>query len=194
MTKLNYTITKSIPIYSKSVNPYQSKLLLLIDSFNQAYVYPDTVSNKLVMGRVLSKLVICNVDKESGIITGMRVNPQTLKGVEVWRLNFQQSEEQIVSYASDDQLSDDEYQGIEENDGNILYKYIDPNLLAVATFSAPNHLNVYIINRSNGTIIYSGHVYNAYGKDNVKISFTENRILVSYLKKYVFSINSYNPE
>ena len=183
--KINSTIVKSIPITSKSVNPLESKLLLLIDSNNHAYVYPESDISKQQVSMILPKFTVCDVNKAFGTITGFKISSLNLKATEVWKLNFQNTGEEIVTWASDDQLSSDGYQGYEENNGNIIFKYVDPNLMAVATFAAPSHLNIYIINRSNGTIIYSGHVYNAYGKENIKISFTENTIVVTYLKKYV---------
>jgi outer membrane lipoprotein-sorting protein len=137
------------------------------------------------MSMIYPKLTITDVDKLSSTILGYKINPANMKVTDVWKLNFQNTGEELVTYASDDQLSSDEYQGYEENNGNIMYKYVDPNLMAVVTYAAPSHLNVYIVNRANGTIIYSGHIYNAYGKDNIKIYFSENTIIVTYLKKYV---------
>ena len=176
-------IVKAIPITSKAV-PLAGKLLLLLDKSGKTYVYPDNDFAKLTSGTAMQRLTVCHVDQTKGLITGYKVNPQALKSAEVWTINFEKTGEEIVAYASDDQLSPDQYQAIEENGGNILYKYVDPNLMAMATYSSPSHLNIYVINRANGNILYSGRVYSVYGKEGVKISFVENRIMVTYLKKY----------
>jgi len=160
------------------------KLLLLLDKNDKIHIYPDTISAKLTAGVAFQRLILSYIDESLGIVTGSRINPKTLKAVEVWRLNFDKTGEEIISYSADDQLGPDQYQGIEESNGKILYKFVDPNLMAITTFSAPNHLNVYIINRANGAILYTGHVYNVNSKEGVKISFVENTVMVTYLKKY----------
>lgn len=183
--KINTIIEKSYAITSTSLNPLQNKLILLIGANKQAYIYPNTSVALLQASVMFPKLTICNVDKYTGILTGYRVHAKTLKVAEVWKMDFSQTGEEIANYASADQLNKDEYQGMEENNGNIIYKYVNPNLMAVATFSGINHLNLYIINRSNGSIIYAGHVYNVDKKHEVKVVFQENTIVVTYLKKYV---------
>ncbi len=161
------------------------KLLLLLDAEGKAYNYPDSLTAKLRFSRALQLLTLCDIDRTAGVIKGMKVNPRSLTEKEAWRLSLQHTGEEIVALASDDQLDPEQYQGIEEINGNIAYKFVDPNLMALATFAAPNHLYLYLINRANGTILYSGHVYNVYGKDSVKLSFVENTITLTYLKKYV---------
>ena len=178
--QINSKIETVIPITSSNIE----KLFLLIDNSDKVYVYPDTSEAKLAIENIIKKLSLCHIGRSKTLITGYKINPKTMTAVESWRINFDKTGEEIIAYDSDDQLTPEEYQPLEENNGNILYKYIDSNLMAVATFSQSNDLNIYIIKRNTGSIIYVGHVYSINGKENVKISFSENTIMINYLKKY----------
>ncbi len=177
--ELTVQIKNVVALTSKSLG---EKLLLLLDVAGQAHSYP--VSSK-AFATALQRLTLCTIDREAGIVKGSRVSPKSLQENEVWRLSLREAGEEVLVHASDDQLDPDQYQGLEEIAGNIAYKYVDPNLMAMATFAEPNHLNIYVINRANGTILYTGHIYNVYGRESVKLSFVENTIVLTYLKKYV---------
>ena len=183
--KLPTKIVKSIAIHSKALNPLEAMMLLLISDNGDVYTYPNTAVTKVQMSLALQRLTLCDINQHSHALTGYRVLPHIHNLTEVWRLNLKEANEEIIAQASDDQLSKDEYQPFEENNGNILYKYVNPNLVAVVTFSSPSNLYIYIVSRTNGTVLYTGHVYNVYDKNNVRLVFSENTIIVSYLKKYV---------
>lgn len=175
-------VVSVIPITSKTLS--NERLLLLLDKYNNAFIYPNTNEAKAAAQNVIARLTFCHVGSSKDTLTGYRFASKNLNGVEVWRLNFKEAGEEVVGYASDDQLEPEEYQGTEENEGNITYKYVDPNLIAVATVSSPNHLNIYVINRVNGAIIHSSRVYNVNRRKEVKLIFVENVITVNYFKSY----------
>lgn len=186
---MNAEIVKVIPITSKVIS--EEQFLLLLDKNDNVYVYPNTDKTKMAAKEAMNRLTHCHVMQSGNLLTGHRFSPEKLSAVEIWRLNFDETDEEIVAYASDDQLTPEDYQGIEENDGNIMYKYIDPNLMAIVTFStsndfnkASNALRIYVINRVNGAIVYSGHIYNVHSKEDIKVKFVENIIMVNYLKLY----------
>ena len=175
-------IIRVIPIASKIIS--NERLLLLLDKYDNAFIYPNTEEAKINALNVMSRLTFSRISESKNILTGHKFSPKGLNGVEVWRTNFQNAGEEIIAHASDDQLNPDEYQGIVENDGNITYKYVNPNLMAIATISSPNRLNIYIIDRVNGAIIHISQVYNIDRKKQVKIIFVENIIMVNYFKEY----------
>jgi hypothetical protein len=175
-------IIRVIPITSKAIS--NERLLLLLDKYDNAFIYPNTEEAKVNALNVMTRLTFSRISESKNVLTGYKFSSKGLNGVEIWRINFQNTGEEIIAHASDDQLSPDEYQGIVENDGNITYKYVDPNLMAVATVSSPSNLNIYVINRVNGAILHISRVYNVDRKKAVKMIFAENIILVNYFKEY----------
>ena len=158
--------------------------MFLLDKSNNVYIYPNNENAIADAERIMEKMSLCHILKDKNIIIGNKFIPKKLTAIESWRINFGNAGEEIVGYASDDQLGLDQYQGIIENDGNIVYKFVDSNLMAVATYTAEKQLNIYVLNRINGAILYVGHVYNVQGIENLKIRLAENIIMVNYLKLY----------
>lgn len=107
------------------------RALVLLDRQNGAHVVPADA------GAQADGLYVYAADTETGVISGFHVR-STAGGLQtrpIWQVNVSGSggAHRIVRLAAKNQLERVHSQGRVFNDRSVLYKYVNPNLVAVAT-------------------------------------------------------------
>lgn len=127
-------------------------LMALTTNDGQVSVLPAT--SKTQLANHTESIVLHNVDVEKSVVTGFRLN-QELKKTPAWTLHF--PDEKIIGHSNhraDEKLAS---QGRVLGDRSVLYKYLNPNMITVATVVAnPREhqtLTIYLIDSALGTIL-----------------------------------------
>lgn len=81
-------------------------------------------------------------DVNTGIVTGYHIglNNKNLEATEIWRINLGglDNSQKIIKIASKNPIEHVHSQGRVFNDRSVLYKYINPNLVAIVTQGTDN--------------------------------------------------------
>lgn len=110
--------------------------ILFLDEHNGVHVTPKE-STKMAHGTY-----IYVSDPETGVMTGNHIQlmGQQLQAVEIWRINLSglDNSQKIIEIASKNPNEHVHSQGRVLYDRSVLYKYINPNLIAVVTQGTDN--------------------------------------------------------
>uniref|UniRef100_A0A8D8VIW5 ER membrane protein complex subunit 1 n=1 Tax=Cacopsylla melanoneura TaxID=428564 RepID=A0A8D8VIW5_9HEMI len=140
--KLSYQVELSTLL--PGVNKNHLRGILLLDSNNQIHLEPPS-------SPVPKPYFLYKVHPQSGVLTGY-VAQVDLKLQKVWELNFGQP---VVHVASKNPLEKVHSQGRVLYDRSVLYKYLNPNLIAVATHTPDNVFSIHLVDVVSGTLIES---------------------------------------
>jgi hypothetical protein len=189
-TKLDHRAEQVIllPIHDHSFR----NLLLFVTASKSAQIFPDTLENRALFELYQGKIYFYQVDQSNNYILGYGFNkdskftPTGIKSCSLlWKVNFSQKANSIIAIAGSTQERL-HHAAIILGDRNIIPKYSNVNLLAVATIaqtssgpSPSSVLNVHLIDAVTGSVIY--HTYHAdCGSNNTKIHQVENSIIYTY--------------
>ncbi|KAI5748977.1 hypothetical protein M8J76_003773 [Diaphorina citri] len=140
--KLGYQVELSTLL--PTVNKNHLRGILFLDSNNKIHLEPE--SSPLPKPYFLYKVV-----PQSGVLTGFSIQEdKTL--LKVWELNFGQP---VIHVASKNPLEKVHSQGRVLYDRSVLYKYLNPNLVAVATHTPDNVLSIHLVDVVSGALIES---------------------------------------
>lgn len=173
----DYDFTVKQVFLSNTMNNQFFKPLILFDSQNRLNVYPKTAAS-FIKSNLKSPLVIFVANSNS--LTGYTVTVNNLVATEAWNINF--GDEEIITIGS--RLPNDKVHshGKVLGNRNVLYKYINPNLIAIVTEGLDSQkiqfVNVYLIDTINGNIVTSFNHKKTKGPVNIVQS--ENWFFYSY--------------
>lgn len=181
LNKLKYNVKQAVLL------PYEDdnhlKGLLIMSEEDEIYIYPE--STKSVLKEHLSTMFVYTADSNAGIIAGYSLSElkNTLKAAQTWQVNLQQSE--IVALSVRPSIEKVHSQGRVLLDRSVLYKYVNPNLVALATLTYDavhkNVLSVYLIDGVSGLVVYS--VSHKKSKGPVYLVHSENWVIYSYFNE-----------
>ncbi|EAT44875.1 AAEL003785-PA [Aedes aegypti] len=131
--------------------------VLLLDENNEAHVLPDSLA------KYANNFYMFSADRESATIRGYLVEYRNgkLSTVPTWTVDLSGAgkTQQIIAIEGKNPIEHVHSQGRVLADRSVLYKYINPNLIAVATHGPDNiHkyiLNVYLLDVVSGSIVFS---------------------------------------
>ncbi|KAF4519600.1 hypothetical protein B566_EDAN003767 [Ephemera danica] len=156
--------------------------IILLDSEEQAHVFPENCVESALAVAGVSYLY--TADTSTGLLTGYSLaysTPQRLIATRVWEVKLPSSE-QLLAVASKSQSERVHSQGRVLADRSVMYKYLNPNLVAVVTHSTdPVHkhlLNVYLVDAVSGAMVFSATHKRAKGP--IHIVHSENWVLYSF--------------
>lgn len=140
--KLGYQVSLSFLL--PGVNKNYLRGILLLDSNNKVHLEPPT-------SPIPKSYFLYKVESKTGVLTGYLLQ-EDLKLSKTWELNLGQP---VVNVASKNPIEKVHSQGRVLHDRSVLYKYLNPNLITVATFSHDNVYSVYLVDVVSGTIVDS---------------------------------------
>lgn len=159
IVELQYPI-RQISVLQPDSN--QVRGILLLDKLNNVHVYPESAAESVschlslisefkskIKSKYSSKLYaqahgtyIYVADIATGTITGyyIEANGKNLQAIETWRLNLGglDNSHKIIKIASKNPIEHVHSQGRVLNDRSVLYKYVNPNLVAIVTQGPDN--------------------------------------------------------
>lgn len=172
------------PVMGAYQLPGNSKAIILLDEFLQAYVYPETSMNERALVKALGKL---NVVLRTGLpgqqqLTGHQFsNPEIGRptAFATWASSLPAREEilSIIPRPSGPVASLGKVLG----NRTTLYKYLNPHLFAVTTTS-PNTCGVYVVDAAKGSTVYHASIdaRQAAGECDLHATFVENWLVYVY--------------
>nr|XP_033778407.1 ER membrane protein complex subunit 1 isoform X2 [Geotrypetes seraphini] len=159
-----------------------AKVLLLIDDEHKVTAFPATKNVLHQLKDVASAVFFYLVDSDQGRLTGFRLH-KDLTTEEMWDVTIA-TELQRVTCVKGKRASEHVHsQGRVMGDRSVLYKYLNPNLLAVVTESTDMHpertfIGIHLFDGVTGRIIHSSIQRKAKGP--VHIVHSENWVVYQY--------------
>lgn len=140
--KLGYQVELSTLL--PGVNKNHLRGILLWDSNNKIHLEPAS-------SPVPKPYFLYKVQPQSGVLTGYSLQ-EGLTLLKVWEINFGQP---VINVASKNPLEKVHSQGRVLYDRSVLYKYLNPNLVVVATYTPDNVFTIHLVDAVSGAIIES---------------------------------------
>uniref|UniRef100_H9GS91 EMC1 first beta-propeller domain-containing protein n=1 Tax=Anolis carolinensis TaxID=28377 RepID=H9GS91_ANOCA len=158
-----------------------AKVLLLIDDEYKVTVFPATRNVLRQLEEMAPSVSFYLADAEKGKLMGRRLR-KDLTTEETWEISIPPDLQRIVTVKGKKSNEHVHSQGRVMGDRSVLYKSLNPNLLAVVTESADSHqertfIGIYLIDGVTGRIIHSSVQKKAKGP--VHIVHSENWVVVS---------------
>lgn len=180
--RLNYKISQTMLL------PYEDeenlKPIIVLSTENDVFIYPEI--SKALAYQHLNNFFMYVVDSNDGLLKGYKFsrNSENISKVTpIWNINITPSKLMAVKAKHPNERVHS--QGRVLPDRSVYYKYVNPNLLAVATISDdPIHkhvLNVYLVDGVTGFILYSTSHKRAKGP--IHLVHSENWLVYSYFSE-----------
>uniref|UniRef100_A0A224YDN7 ER membrane protein complex subunit 1 n=1 Tax=Rhipicephalus zambeziensis TaxID=60191 RepID=A0A224YDN7_9ACAR len=158
--------------------------LLFLDSKLGVHTYPTSAAKLVYEHRDTQYLF--TADPATGDLVGYSLRPSTLTKLAVetvWTASLQSEGQKITHVVMRNPLEHVHSQGRVMGDRSVLYKYLNPNLVAVVTEGTDNihkvtSVTVHLIDVITGAFIYSGSHKRARGP--VHVVHSENWIVYCY--------------
>ncbi|KAK0061557.1 ER membrane protein complex subunit 1 [Biomphalaria pfeifferi] len=169
------------------------KGIVLIDDKIKFHVYPPTSKSILQESRMQHFFHLINPD--TGFMTGYRLLPNTDGEIdieELWNLDLQKSQQTITGVYGKRAIEHVHSQGRVLGDRSVLYKYLNPNLVALVTEGEEQQqssvskgptpfFSIYLVDGVTGHLVY--HQTHKRSKGPVKVVHSENWIVYSYFNE-----------
>lgn len=145
-------VRKVVPLHSFS-NDQKQTVLAVVDINNKVHLYPR-ISLNLFTNTTQPETIIHTIDKQENRISACRLNLKVLACEEtgVWSMDF--GNEKILAVAEKQPYEHVASLGRVLGDRSVLYKYLNPNQLVVATVSPKNILKISLLDTVSGTILH----------------------------------------
>ncbi|XP_054268217.1 ER membrane protein complex subunit 1 isoform X2 [Macrosteles quadrilineatus] len=181
--KLGYKLAQALLL--PNVNQEFLKPLLLMDSAGVVHLYPAL--SQAAAGAVARSTYLYTADTNTGHLVGYSLHIDTadqgpvkkMKAVPLWEIRLAA---QITAIAGKNPQEKVHSQGRVLGDRSVLYKYINPNLVAVLTqIEDPlfkNVLSVYLIDVVSGSVVFS--VVHKRALEPIHVVHSENWVIYSY--------------
>lgn len=180
--KLSYKIKQA------TILPYEDanhlKTLLVFSEDNQVYVYPESMRS--ILNENSKNTFLYNVDSHKGVLQGYSLafsSERNVQATPTW--NFKVNPSHIVALSVRPSIEKVHSQGRVLADRSVLYKYVNPNLIALATLTDDtlhkHVLSVYLIDGVTGLVVYSVSHKRASGP--VHLVHSENWVVYSYFNE-----------
>ncbi|XP_050532938.1 ER membrane protein complex subunit 1 isoform X2 [Daktulosphaira vitifoliae] len=177
--ELPYRVVQAVPL--SVLNTESIRCLILFDSTNIAHLYPDNnpLSSKP------SPVYIYTANPINGVLQGFNVNVpisgKSLTSNEVWKIQFSKPT-QVIAIGSKEAIEHVHSQGRVMSDRSVLYKYINPNMVAILTLAPDTThksvLTLHLLDTVSGIIVYS--VVHKRATYPIHLVHSENWLLCSY--------------
>uniref|UniRef100_A0A1A7XV91 ER membrane protein complex subunit 1 n=1 Tax=Iconisemion striatum TaxID=60296 RepID=A0A1A7XV91_9TELE len=159
-----------------------AKVLLLVDDQYKVSAFPSTKNVLQQLQEAASSIFFYLVDSSQGRLSGYRLRTD-LSTEQVWEVVIPTETQKIVSIKGKRSSEHVHSQGRVMGDRSVLYKYLNPNLLAVVTESTDLHqersfIGILLIDGVTGRIIHEAVQRKARGP--VHIVHSENWVVYEY--------------
>eukprot|EP00079_Xenopus_tropicalis_P031908 XP_017945679.1 PREDICTED: ER membrane protein complex subunit 1 isoform X1 [Xenopus tropicalis] len=159
-----------------------AKVLLLLDDQHKVIAFPATKYVLQQLQELAPTIFFYLVDAEKGKMTGLRLH-KDLSTEEIWEVLLPADLQRITVIKGKRSNEHVHSQGRVMGDRSVLYKYLNPNLLALVTESTDTHpercfIGIYLIDGVTGRIIHSSVQRRARGP--VEIVHSENWVVYQY--------------
>lgn len=183
LIELNYPIQQFTLLHRLDSNFLKG--LVLLDNNNVVHVIPESSAS------LVNDLYMFTADRNTGVIAGFAIqyDKNRLQAVPTWKVHLgsQGNQQKILTIASKNPIEHVHSQGRVLADRSVLYKYLNPNLVAVVTQGPdPIHkyiLNVHTLDVVSGAIIFSMSHRRAQGP--VQIVHSENWLTYTFYNEKV---------
>ncbi|KAG7472900.1 hypothetical protein MATL_G00113460 [Megalops atlanticus] len=159
-----------------------AKVLLLIDDQYKVTAFPSTKNVLQLLQEVASSIFFYLVDSSQGRLSGFRLR-KDLSTELIWEVVIPTEVQRIVAVKGKRANEHVHSQGRVMGDRSVLYKYLNPNLLAVVTESTDLHqersfVGIFLVDGVTGRIIHEAVQRKARGP--VRCVHSENWVVYEY--------------
>ncbi|XP_072743819.1 ER membrane protein complex subunit 1 isoform X2 [Anoplolepis gracilipes] len=184
LVKLGYKIKQSMLLHVTTDDFLRG--ILILDARDKVHVYPDTA---IAVAASLGKSTyLFTADQTTGILSGFSLSYSTTQELiahKVWELLLSPRNQRITQVVAKNPIERVHSQGRVLSDRSVLYKYINPNLVAVVTegigHAHKNTLNLYLLDVVSGTMIFS--ITHKRVRGPIHIVHSENWLVYGYFNE-----------
>ncbi|XP_076226646.1 ER membrane protein complex subunit 1 isoform X2 [Nomia melanderi] len=184
LIKLGYKIKQSMLLHVTTDDFLRS--MLILDTRDRAHIYPEGAT---AMAASFGKnMYMFTADQTTGVLSGFSLSYSTTQELiahKVWELLLSPKNQRITHVVSKNPIERVHSQGRVLSDRSVLYKYINPNLVAIVTegvgYTHKNTLNLYLLDVVSGAMIFS--IIHKRVRGPVHIVHSENWIVYSYFNE-----------
>ncbi|CAK9820665.1 ER membrane protein complex subunit 1 [Anthophora plagiata] len=184
LVKLGYKIKQSMLLHATTDDFLRS--ILIFDTRDKAHVYPESAT--AIAASLAKNTYIFTTDQTTGILSGFSLSYSTAQELiahKVWELLLSPKNQRITHVVSKNPIERVHSQGRVLSDRSVLYKYINPNLVAIVTegvgYTHKNTLNLYLLDVVSGAMVFS--IMHKRVRGPVHIVHSENWIVYSYFNE-----------
>ncbi|XP_011630029.1 ER membrane protein complex subunit 1 isoform X2 [Pogonomyrmex barbatus] len=184
MVKLGYRIKQSMLLHVATDDFLRG--ILILDARDKVHVYPESAT--AVAALFGKNTYLFTADQTTGILSGFSLSystTQELVAHKVWELLLWPRNQRITQVVAKNPIERVHSQGRVLSDRSVLYKYINPNLVAVVTegigHAHKNTLNLYLLDVVSGAMIFS--VTHKRVRGPIHIVHSENWLVYSYFNE-----------
>ncbi|XP_017885451.1 ER membrane protein complex subunit 1 isoform X2 [Ceratina calcarata] len=160
--------------------------IIILDTRDKVHIYPERA--KAVAAKLAKNIYIFTADKNSGVFSGYSLSYSTAEELiahKVWELLLSPRNQRITRVALKNPIERVHSQGRVLGDRSVLYKYINPNLIAIVTegvgHAQKNTINLYLLDVVSGAMIFS--IAHKRARGPVHTVHSENWIVYSYFNE-----------
>lgn len=184
LVKLGYKIKQSMLLHVTTDDFLRG--ILILDTRDKVHVYPDSA---IAVAASLGKSTyLFTADQTTGILSGFSLSYSTTQELiahKVWELLLSPKNQRITQVIAKNPIERVHSQGRVLSDRSVLYKYINPNLVAVVTegigHAHKNTLNLYLLDVVSGAMIFS--ITHKRVRGPIHIVHSENWLVYSYFNE-----------
>ncbi|XP_012286292.1 ER membrane protein complex subunit 1 isoform X2 [Orussus abietinus] len=179
--KLGYKVKQSMLLHATTEDFLRG--ILVLDNRDRVHVFPESATS--VAASVGKHVYMFTADRETGVLAGYSLSystPQNLVAHKVWEVVLSPKNQLITNIVSKNPIERVHSQGRVLGDRSVLYKYINPNLVAVVTQGVgnvhKNTLSLYLLDVVSGAMVFS--VAHKRVRGPVHVVHSENWLVYSY--------------
>lgn len=180
--RLNYKVSQAVLLSQHDRNFL--KPVLVLSTLNEPYLYPkDSIS---ILEDHFSTVFLYTVESKKSLLTGLSLKYSTkdyLKVTPVWEIRLDPSK--LIEVSAKPPGERVHSQGKVLYDRSVYYKYVNPNLLAVAILTPDqihrSVLSIYLVDGVTGLVVYSTSHKRAKGP--IHLVHSENWLVYTYFNE-----------
>ncbi|XP_032676304.1 ER membrane protein complex subunit 1 isoform X2 [Odontomachus brunneus] len=184
LIKLGYRVKQSMLLHVATDDFLRG--ILVLDARDKVHVYPDSAT--AVAATLGKSTYLFTADQTTGILSGFSLSYSTTQELiahKVWELLLSPRNQRITQVVAKNPIERVHSQGRVLSDRSVLYKYINPNLVAVVTegigHAHKNTLNLYLLDVVSGSMIFS--ITHKRVRGPIHIVHSENWLVYSYFNE-----------
>ncbi|XP_076766760.1 ER membrane protein complex subunit 1 isoform X2 [Xylocopa sonorina] len=184
LIKLGFKIKQSMLLHLTTDDFLRG--ILIFTTRDKVYVYPESATT--IAASLAKNTYIFTADQTTGVLSGYSLSYSTAQELiahKVWELLLSPKNQRITHVVSKNPIERVHSQGRVLGDRSVLYKYINPNLVAIVTegvgHTHRNTLNLYLLDVVSGAMIFS--IMHKRVRGPVHVVHSENWIVYSYFNE-----------
>lgn len=184
LVKLGYKIKQSMLLHIATDDFLRG--ILILDARDKVHVYPDSAT--AVAASLGKNIYLFTADQTTGILSGFSLSYSTTQELiahKVWELLLSPKNQRITQVVAKNPIERVHSQGRVLGDRSVLYKYINPNLVAIVTegigHAHKNTLNLYLLDVVSGAMIFS--ITHKRVRGPIHIVHSENWLVYGYFNE-----------